>query len=292
MSVEWMNRVFKHSQSTLAARLVLLALADNVNNDSNGECWPSLVTLAEKAKVNRRTVQRSIDLLVEMGEVEVVKIGAGTRSSRYRLLVPYQESLHNIECGQNVAVTNCPPENTKKVVTNCLPSGDKLSQQENIGVTSTTREVAICPASGGEMSPKPEGTIKEPEGRAGQPLKSFILKSGENWEIPQNVVQELLSNFGGCLDVVEELRLAAEWTEENPAKRKTATGMLRFVRRWIREEVKRVSLKQRQFGRYAPPVDNQKAVSAALDFVALKRANPGKTNRELAEMGAAVGVGV
>lgn len=70
MSVKVMSWVFEHSQSTLGDRLVLLAIADHANNEGT-DAWPSIPTIAEKAKVDRATVHRAIKRLVDLGELEV-----------------------------------------------------------------------------------------------------------------------------------------------------------------------------------------------------------------------------
>jgi DNA-binding transcriptional MocR family regulator len=82
MSVRVLTWVWDHSASQSTDRLVLLALADSA--DDSGSCWPSVLTLARKAAVSRRTVQRSLRTLEDMGEVSSVK-GGGTGSSRYRI---------------------------------------------------------------------------------------------------------------------------------------------------------------------------------------------------------------
>jgi Helix-turn-helix domain len=85
MSVRWMSAVWASSTSTGTARLVLLALADNARDD-DGLAWPSVATLAAKTRVDRRTVQRAIACLVEIGELSVQQVHGS--SNRYRLCIP------------------------------------------------------------------------------------------------------------------------------------------------------------------------------------------------------------
>jgi hypothetical protein len=70
MSVRVMSWVFERSASELAARLVLLAIADRAN-DEGSDAWPSIPTLAKKAHVDERTVRRSIERLERLGELRV-----------------------------------------------------------------------------------------------------------------------------------------------------------------------------------------------------------------------------
>lgn len=52
-----------------ADKLVLLALADNANDD--GDCWPSVANLSEKTCLSDRAVQHSIRRLTNAGHVTV-----------------------------------------------------------------------------------------------------------------------------------------------------------------------------------------------------------------------------
>ena len=68
MSIQIMNAVWQHSKADGRARLVLLAIADH-----QGEigAWPSLATLARMVNASERSVQRDIEYLVQIGELEV-----------------------------------------------------------------------------------------------------------------------------------------------------------------------------------------------------------------------------
>lgn len=87
MSVDALSWVWKHSQSEGVHRLVLLAIADYANHD--GRAWPSTTSIANKAKVGRRSVFRAVDRLVEMGELERVTGGGvkghGGTTNGYRM---------------------------------------------------------------------------------------------------------------------------------------------------------------------------------------------------------------
>lgn len=68
MSIETMSAVWRHSQSTGRARLVLLAIADH-----QGEigAWPSIATLARMVNASERSVQRDIQELIALDELIV-----------------------------------------------------------------------------------------------------------------------------------------------------------------------------------------------------------------------------
>lgn len=76
MSLRAMLAVFDRSECTLAARLVLLALADNAHDDGS-QAHPAVSTLARKARCDERTVQRSLRALE--ASCEIVATGRTAR---------------------------------------------------------------------------------------------------------------------------------------------------------------------------------------------------------------------
>src|SRR5262249_22305654 len=61
MSIKVMTRVWTHSQRKDGELLVMLALADFANDA--GECWPSILTLAQKARLTERQTRRVLKRL-------------------------------------------------------------------------------------------------------------------------------------------------------------------------------------------------------------------------------------
>ncbi len=84
-----LEAIGKHSKSRLGVRAVLTVLASHVRytGDDAQACFPSQRKIAELAHVTVRTVQRAIKKLVELGEIEIIEIGNGHRSTRYRLTI-------------------------------------------------------------------------------------------------------------------------------------------------------------------------------------------------------------
>lgn len=91
MSIESLAICLNHSKASGTDKVVLLGIA---NHDGDGGAYPSVATLARYANVSERTVQRSIQTLIELGEVRV-EINAGgsakqrhdRRPNRYYVLV-------------------------------------------------------------------------------------------------------------------------------------------------------------------------------------------------------------
>lgn len=80
-----MSAVWERSRATEGALLVNLAMADFAHDDGTG-VYPSVHTLAQKARLSDRQVQRILRQLESLGEIEVAAIGGGRRhTSRYTL---------------------------------------------------------------------------------------------------------------------------------------------------------------------------------------------------------------
>lgn len=72
MSVYCMARVFSKSQATGIEKFVLISIADNAWDDGTN-AWPSVNRICYKTGLGRRTVQRAINTLIEMGELERIE---------------------------------------------------------------------------------------------------------------------------------------------------------------------------------------------------------------------------
>jgi hypothetical protein len=93
MSVEAMTAVFKHSQSTLGSRLVLIALADNAHDDG-GSAFPSVETIARKALLSERTVRYCLRNLEAIGEIKRTGVHA-SGTNIYTITLPGLEGANS-----------------------------------------------------------------------------------------------------------------------------------------------------------------------------------------------------
>lgn len=94
-----MNAVWQHARQRGNALLVLLAIADNANDA--GMAYPSVATLARKARVSERTVQYVLERLVADGALRVER--GGGRGHTHRYWVTVQELHPSEEKGARVA---------------------------------------------------------------------------------------------------------------------------------------------------------------------------------------------
>lgn len=127
MSVKVMTQVWERTDLGQSETLVLLALADHA--DDNGECWPSMQRIAEKARVQRRAVQRIVQKLEEKGLVTVERSVGRSNTNRFILHVE-----HLVE---HKGVTETPLEKT------CLSGQENVSLQAGKRVVATTPESSI-----------------------------------------------------------------------------------------------------------------------------------------------------
>lgn len=89
MAIEVMVEVLEHSRTTLATRLVMIAIANNADKETR-EAWPSVKTIAEAANLSESAVHRSIRKAVDLGELAVAerfRDDGSKRSNLYTVLV-------------------------------------------------------------------------------------------------------------------------------------------------------------------------------------------------------------
>ena len=87
MSVAVLSEAWLYSRASSGTLLVLLAIADNAEPDG-GIAWPREDTIAVKARLSTRQVQRAIQELQSLGELDVWEyIRNGNRKNAYRVVV-------------------------------------------------------------------------------------------------------------------------------------------------------------------------------------------------------------
>ncbi len=90
-----MAQVFDESEVTGNDRLILLALADEADDDGTG-CYPSQDRLSHKARVPKRTVQRCLERLAEAGDIEITPGQRGRgHVTNYVVLIGRQSGAHS-----------------------------------------------------------------------------------------------------------------------------------------------------------------------------------------------------
>lgn len=80
MSIRLMSEVWQTKLPTIE-KMVLLVIADHAN-DEGTEAWPSQATMARKASLSIRTIQRAVNSLVKTKFLSVEKHGGGSANCR------------------------------------------------------------------------------------------------------------------------------------------------------------------------------------------------------------------
>lgn len=140
MSVEHLAICLHHSRAKGTAKLILLGIA---NHHGDGGSWPAVGTLAKYANVDERSVQRSLDKLVSLGEL-VVHDRPGT-SNLYELRVM------------------CPGSCDR--TPNHRTAADRHRQQPlwiTRGDASVTPGTSVTPTPGTSVTPPPAPASPEP----------------------------------------------------------------------------------------------------------------------------------
>jgi len=99
VSVYATTAVWKHSRATGAARLVLLALADEASSEGLVDHYKrSRAHLMAKTLVSERQVTRAIADLVALGELVVTERGTGRTVSSYAIVLPGLDAMAGQGC--------------------------------------------------------------------------------------------------------------------------------------------------------------------------------------------------
>ncbi len=157
MSIKIMTQVWECSKADGSDLLVLLCLADMANDE--GECWPSMATIARKCRIDVRNARKRIRGLEKLGDVVVI-VGGGTssskgglRSNRYRITVHMEADTESAAIGVDSSVS--PPtdrgRNALQIgVDSSYPIGVDSSAESKTG--NVTEPLAPAVADAGEIA--------------------------------------------------------------------------------------------------------------------------------------------
>lgn len=98
-----MTQVWEHSRAAGGQLLVLLAIADFA--DDYGKAWPSVSTLAKKARITKRHTQKVIKQLKDMGELVVDQGASGHWGTNLYRITLKPEGVANCHQGGELEAT-------------------------------------------------------------------------------------------------------------------------------------------------------------------------------------------
>lgn len=96
MSIALMSDVWLYSKQEGTRLLLLLAIADFAND--NGLAWPSIITLAQRTRQHRRTVERQIQEIEKTGELRVKR--STNKPNLYEVVVAANRRSGNTPRGE------------------------------------------------------------------------------------------------------------------------------------------------------------------------------------------------
>lgn len=137
MSFKIVDWVLDHSAAEGSVRLVALVLAENADQDT-GECYPSVATIARRARVSVRTAQTALRVLEELEELETRSHqGQGKRMDRKTnlyVLTGYLRS-RGAKAASRESPAGCDPASDgvrDRVGTGCnlLPSNQEIEPRD------------------------------------------------------------------------------------------------------------------------------------------------------------------
>lgn len=176
MSVEALSWVLHHSQAKLGARLVLIALANHAHEDGSN-AFPSVKTIAARARLSERATQEALRRLEKSGEIERAGHSEfGTVIYRIPMIIP-KGGAESAE-GRKLATGN---------TSSSSPEPSSLTKQK--ATPSVRDEVfdAIATACGVDL-----GSLTRTLGRAvGQARAEILSASGDS--TPADVAAEVLA---------------------------------------------------------------------------------------------------
>jgi len=177
MSVESLAIVLHHSQATGTDKLILIGIA---NHDGDGGAWPAVATLARYANVEPRTVKKSLQKLIDAGELSREIQGGGTRAmpdysrpNRYEILVTCPAGCDRSTAHRVSYRTPGVPQDTPPGVPHVTPRVSHTSPKPSLNHPINSEKLPVAstsPESAGKCFAC--GQIRELRGRFCVPCRS------------------------------------------------------------------------------------------------------------------------
>lgn len=248
MSIKASSWIWDNSKQHGARLLLLLAIADNAN-DQGTNSFPSVKTLAQRCRVDDRRVRRMMKDLIEVNELRVItEAGRKGRCGSTNLYeLPQYRIAHGFE--ENTPGTNTPgPQATGGTYTS--PGGVHIPP---VGGVHIPAEPSLEPSFNLKEEINPSDLCSEPENLAREPDEPpeveptqtnpettpdpvvFIMpltKRDGEFHVTASMVKEWQDTFPG-VDVMAELKKARIWCVDRPRRMKTRSGVRAYISGWM-----------------------------------------------------------
>lgn len=270
-----MNRVWDHSKQSGNGLLLMIALADQANDQ--GLCWPSIGTLARKTRLSERTVQTLLHGsvarpgvparvgLVDTDELEVLEGGGRGRSSTYRLTVrdshPSEkgDGVPELENGARNAPIQKGAENHEKGASRAERVRENAERVQHVAPepvltvkrTGENRKAAAPRARAQGSSDSNETTaFADGEQLTITSVGSILTPIGLHGD--PRFWRKIIDTYGG-LDLEGEALKMASWQRDH-RKRQCSQ---RFVLNWLDKSIRREQPSETNRSRVAPTEDER-----------------------------------
>lgn len=230
MSLARMKEVWNLQCDTPGQKLVLLALADSEREDAG--CWPSLSTLQKKCSMSRQGVLNSLSVLERKGWISADR-SAG-KSSVYRVTIPVHAMDYLPEKKHAFQPVHAVDQSTQLTSPESgLPLVNSVDYHQSTELTGPVHRMDTNRKETKEESKVEPPESPEPEEPDSEPALVFPCTGNPKlWALTETKLGEWQDTYE-FTDVLACCRKALQWVRDNPSKRKTATGMTRFLGRWI-----------------------------------------------------------
>lgn len=185
MSIKVQSWVYQDSEARGNERLVLLAIADEANDDGTN-AYPGIATIAHKARLNERTTMRCLDRLEEAGRLKVVRPERKGRGYSNTYVVVMQEpgaqsvkgdTLSPLEDGEGEQPSACPPagervtedrarprKTAQSYLNGCRPIDPTTQEQPHLSPAPISAALPTLPLPASAQAP-PQRAAVEPRAK-------------------------------------------------------------------------------------------------------------------------------
>lgn len=230
------NEIFD-TDLTIYQKMVLAYLYRAGNNGR--PIFPSYATIAIKCGMSRAKAVNTIKELERLGILSVIR----RRKDEYANTNLYHINRQAI-CAHTAAgdiyhdngLADCPGKQGVSPGTQDIPPGTQdipTGTQDIPGVV-----YGVYPINNQSINNQYKETdINNIDSSAAASLAVTLpLKDGTEYHVSQEKINECKSLFPAVTDVMQEFRKMRAWLINNPARRKTKSGVLRFVNYWLSKE--------------------------------------------------------
>lgn len=241
MSVKVMSRIWQESRQHGGALLVLLAIGDF--SDDNGMAYPSVETLAQKARLSESQTHRILRQLQTASEIEVLH-GEGPKGCNLFRVKP---------------VLGLPDPPTRGVILLPVSLSEGVAPMRPGGSAHAPRGVA-------PVAPEPsiEPLMESPDNNAVWPVWFSLLwgvegfktsfETAEAWRIKTEISEDLAER---------KAYRVREWWLRQPKKRRSEGDPYMTWQGWCRDERSKEKGQHAKFGRDTPGHEGENDIQRA-----------------------------